>query len=102
MRISDWSSDVCSSACYQADGLYIGLGIGDYSDTSGEPTRAFASERGLHLIQVDLPSDHGFDIPTGSKPAKRVPCSASGTSSRHIFVEAASPDGPALDIGHEY
>src|SRR3546814_13341739 len=93
MRISDWSSDVCSSACYQADGLYIGLGIGDYSDTSGELTRAFASERGLHLIEVDLPSDHGFDIPNGSKAAKRVPCSACGLSKRHIFDETARTGG---------
>src|SRR6188474_2593293 len=28
---------------YQADGLYLGLGIGDYSDESGRLTRAFAS-----------------------------------------------------------
>src|SRR3546814_19250955 len=74
---------------YQADGLYIGLGIGDYSDTSGELTRAFASERGLHLIEVDLPSDHGLDIPNGSKAAKRVPCSACGLSKRPIFDEPA-------------
>ena len=27
---------------YEADGLYIGLGIGDYSDVSGEYARSFA------------------------------------------------------------
>src|SRR5687768_961656 len=32
---------------YEADGLYLGLGIGDYSDASGEHTRAFAAARGL-------------------------------------------------------
>jgi len=78
---------------YQADGLYLGLGIGDYSDASGEITRAFARDRGLHLIEVDLPSDHGFDIPTGAKAAKRVPCSACGLSKRHLFDEAARTGG---------
>src|SRR3546814_16512584 len=86
---------------YQADGLYIGLGIGDYSDTSGELTRAFASERGLHLIEVDLPSDHGFDIPNGSKAANSVPCSACGLSKRHIFDEAARTGGYEVGVtGH--
>ena len=35
---------------YRADGLYVGLGIGDYSDVSGAVRRdAFAADRGLHL-----------------------------------------------------
>ena len=74
---------------YAADGLYLGLGIGSYSDTSGAHARAFATERGLHLIEVDLPSDHGFDIPGGAKAAKRVPCSVCGLSKRHLFDQAA-------------
>jgi uncharacterized protein (TIGR00269 family) len=78
---------------YQADGLYLGLGIGDYSDASGAAARAFARQRGLHLIEVDLPSDHGFDIPTGAKAARRVPCSACGLSKRHLFDEAARSGG---------
>jgi len=40
---------------YRADGLYIGLGIGAYSDTSAEHARRFATDRGLHLVEVDLP-----------------------------------------------
>jgi uncharacterized protein (TIGR00269 family) len=78
---------------YDADGLYLGLGIGDYSDASGEMARAFAADRGLHLIEVDLPTDHGFDIPTGAKAARRVPCSACGLSKRHLFDEAARTGG---------
>ncbi|MHB1138697.1 MAG: ATP-binding protein [Microthrixaceae bacterium] len=86
---------------YQADGLYIGLGIGDYSDVSGEHARRFAAERGLHLIEVDLPSDHGFDIPTGSRAARRAPCSACGTSKRHLFDRAALDGGyDVLVTGH--
>jgi tRNA-5-methyluridine54 2-sulfurtransferase len=78
---------------YQADGLYVGLGIDEYSDASGEAARAFASQRGLHLVEVDLPAEHGFDIPTGSRAAKRAPCSACGLSKRHLFDDAARRGG---------
>ncbi len=44
-------------------------------------------------IEVDLPTDHGFDIPSGAKAAKRVPCSACGLSKRHLFDEAARRHG---------
>ena len=78
---------------YRADGLYIGLGIGDYSETSAEYARAFARELGLHLREISLRDDHGFDIPTASKATRRVPCSACGTSKRHLFDEAAIEGG---------
>jgi uncharacterized protein (TIGR00269 family) len=78
---------------YEADGLYVGLGIGDYSEASGAMARAFASERGLHLVEVDLPGDHGFDVPGAAKATRRVPCSACGLSKRHVFDEAARAGG---------
>ncbi|HJR26784.1 MAG TPA: tRNA(Ile)-lysidine synthetase [Acidimicrobiales bacterium] len=78
---------------YDVDGLYLGLGIGEYSDASGDAARAFAGERGLHLLEIDLPADHGFDIPSGARAAKRVPCSACGLSKRHLFDEAARRHG---------
>jgi tRNA-5-methyluridine54 2-sulfurtransferase len=81
--------DILRELGYDADGLYLGLGIGEYSDASGAAARAFARDRGLSLIEVDLPTDHGFDIPSGSRAAKRVPCSACGLSKRHLFDEAA-------------
>jgi uncharacterized protein (TIGR00269 family) len=84
-----------------ADGLYVGLGIGDYSDTSAEHARAFARDRGLTLRVVDLPEDHGFDIPTGSRAARRAPCSACGLSKRHVFDTAALEGGyDVLVTGH--
>src|SRR5438876_3505304 len=49
---------------YSAAGMYLGLGIGAYSDRSGEVANGFADERGAELIRVDLRSDYGFDIPT--------------------------------------
>ena len=41
---------------YDADGLYVGLGIGEYSDQSGEYARAFAKEHDWPLLEVDLRS----------------------------------------------
>jgi tRNA-5-methyluridine54 2-sulfurtransferase len=93
--------DILLELGYQADGLYLGLGIGEYSDASGEAARAFARERGLRLLEVDLPTDHGFDIPSGSRAARRVPCSACGLSKRHLFDEAARTGGyDVLVTGH--
>src|SRR5690606_21816256 len=70
--------DLLRELGYEADGLYLGLGIGEYSEASGAYARAFAAERGWTLHEVDLPGEHGFDIPTGAKAARRVPCSACG------------------------
>ena len=86
---------------YQADGLYIGLGIGDYSDVSGGYAERFAAQRGLKLIQIKLREDYGYDIPTASKATRRVPCSACGLTKRHLFDKAALDGGyTALVTGH--
>jgi len=86
---------------YQADGLYLGLGIGEYSDESGGFARRFAEERGLRLIEIDLRQQYGYDIPAGSRAAKRAPCSACGLSKRHLFNAAALEGGyDAVVTGH--
>ena len=93
--------DILVELGYHADGLYIGLGIGDYSETSAEYARAFAAERGLKLIEVKLRDDYGYDVPTASKATKRVPCSACGVSKRHLFDKAAIDGGyTVLVTGH--
>ncbi|MDA8301136.1 MAG: tRNA(Ile)-lysidine synthetase [Actinomycetota bacterium] len=78
---------------YQADGLYIGLGIAGYSEPSGEYARAFAERRGARLVEVDLPRDYGYDVRSGAAADHRVPCSACGLSKRHIFDRAALEGG---------
>ncbi len=86
---------------YDADGLYLGLGIGDYSDTSGRYAREFAAQHDLKLIEVDLPNDYGFDVPDGSRAAKRAPCSACGLSKRHLFNDTALAHGyDVVATGH--
>src|SRR4051812_10319248 len=77
---------------YEADGLYLGLGIGEYSGSSAQYARAFATARGVKLVEIDLRGDYGFDVPTAAKATKRVPCSACGLSKRHLF-DAAARDG---------
>ena len=81
--------DILLELGYRADGLYIGLGIGEYSDVSHDYTRQFADERGLNLTTIDLRAEYGYDVPTAAKVTKRVPCSACGLSKRHLFDKAA-------------
>ncbi len=85
--------DMLIEVGYQADGLYIGLGIGEYSTDSGEYVQRFAEERGLHLQTVDLRDEYGYDVPTASRATERVPCSACGLSKRHLFDKAALDGG---------
>ena len=93
--------DVLVELGYQADGLYLGLGIGDYSDESGDYARKFAFDRGLTLREVDLREHHGYDVPTAAWATRRVPCSACGLSKRHLFDQAARDGGyDVVATGH--
>ena len=93
--------DMLTELGYRADGLYIGLGIGEYSDESHRITCEFAADRGLTLHTIDLRADHGFDIPTAARATRRVPCSACGLSKRHIFDrETARLGYDVLATGH--
>ena len=85
--------DMLVEAGYRADGLYIGLGIGEYSTDSGGYVRRFAEQRGLTLQVIDLRDDYGYDIPTASRATGRVPCSACGLSKRRLFDRAALQGG---------
>ena len=93
--------DILRELGYAADGLYLGLGIGEYSDISRATTEAFAAARGLTLRVVDLPTDHGFDVPGAAEATRRVPCSACGLSKRHLFNQAAIDGGyDVVATGH--
>jgi tRNA-5-methyluridine54 2-sulfurtransferase len=85
--------DILVEMGYAADGLYVGLGIGEYSDESGRIAQAFADERGLTLRYVSLRDEYGYDIPTAARATRRVPCSACGMSKRHLFDQAALEGG---------
>src|SRR5438093_9431083 len=80
---------------YQADGMYIRLGIGDYSRRSQEKSEAFAAGHGLRLHQVDLREDHGFVVPDLLDTRSGKPCAACGTVKRYHFNKVAA------DLGYD-
>jgi len=86
---------------YRPDGLYLGLGIGEYSEDSGHTARAFAQDRGLKLHEVDLANDFGYDIPRAAAATHRAPCGACGLSKRHLFNSVAVEHGyDVVATGH--
>jgi tRNA-5-methyluridine54 2-sulfurtransferase len=82
---------------YRADGLYVGLGIGGYSQRSGEICRAFAEERaeprGARLLEVDLADEYGYTTPSGSQATSRSTCGVCGLSKRYVFNRVAFEEG---------
>jgi tRNA-5-methyluridine54 2-sulfurtransferase len=93
--------DILLDLGYSADGVYLGLGIGDYSDTSRVHAEKYAVARGANLHVVDIPAEHGFGVPDAARATKRVPCSACGLSKRHLLNRAAlDGDYDVLATGH--
>jgi uncharacterized protein (TIGR00269 family) len=89
---------------YQVDGLYLGLGIGGYSDRSGQVCQAFADERGATLRSHDLAAEHGFAIPQAAAAAAtggRATCGVCGLSKRYVFNSTALAGGyDVVATGH--
>jgi uncharacterized protein (TIGR00269 family) len=93
--------DILLDLGYRADGLVIGLGIGEYSASSTAHARAFAADRDAHLIEIDLRDEHGMDVPTAARATRRPACAACGLSKRHLFDRAAIEGGyDAVATGH--
>jgi tRNA-5-methyluridine54 2-sulfurtransferase len=86
---------------YDASGLYLGLGIDDYSDRSGRVVHGFAESRDAELIHVDLRTAYGFDIPTAGRRGSRSTCAVCGLSKRYAFNRAALEGGfDVVATGH--
>jgi uncharacterized protein (TIGR00269 family) len=86
---------------YRADGLYLGLGIHDYSTRSGQIARRFAERRGARLHTVDLADEYGYDIPAASKLRRRSSCGVCGLSKRYVFNRVARQHGyDVMATGH--
>jgi uncharacterized protein (TIGR00269 family) len=93
--------DLLCELGYSADGLYVGLGIGEYSERSLSFAEEFAERRDVTLHTVSLRSEYAFDVPTAAKATGRVPCSACGMSKRHVFDRFALENGyDVLATGH--
>ncbi len=101
--------DVLLKLGYQADGLYISLGIDggcDYSGQSLAKTRAFidAFWPQAHLEVVDVPAVYGASISEAARLTRRgrdKPCSVCGLVKRHVMNRVAHEGGyAALATGH--
>ncbi|MGZ4108055.1 MAG: ATP-binding protein [Actinomycetota bacterium] len=93
--------DVLLGLGYAAAGLYLGLGIGEYSDRSGRVVKAFAEERSAELIAVDLRQEYGFDVPTAGERGSRSTCAVCGLSKRYVFNRVALEHGfDVVATGH--
>ena len=93
--------DVLLELGYRADGLYLGLGIGEYSDArTGSRARSPTNAR-RELVEVDLARDFGFDVPTAGKKGSRSTCAVCGLSKRYVFNRAAREGGyDVIATGH--
>lgn len=94
--------DVLWRLGYQADGLYIGLGIDseiNYSNQSRVYAEQFAQAHGLLLHVVDVRETYGESIPSVAYRTQRGrgrPCSVCGISKRHIMNQVAFVGGYAV------
>jgi uncharacterized protein (TIGR00269 family) len=93
--------DLLLALGYEAEGMTIGLGIGDYSEASTVAAVAYAESRDLPLRRIDLRDEYGYDIPTAAAVTRRVPCSSCGMSKRHLIDKAALEGGfDVVATGH--
>lgn len=85
---------------YRADGFYIHLGIGEYSERSREKVESFVKKTGAELIVHDLTKDMG-GIPELKKLTSREACSVCGLVKRYNFNRVAKENGyNVLATGH--
>ena len=83
--------DILIKLGYQADGLYIGLGIGDdggYSDLSRQMCEKFSRERHQKLHVIDIKREYGESIPQIAQRTRRgkdKACSVCGLTKRHVM-----------------
>ena len=93
--------DILTHLGYTVDGVYLHLGIGEYSSDSLRFSEEFAAARGLTLRIVDLPDQYDFSVPEAAAASHRSPCSACGLSKRYILNRMAATSGyDVLIMGH--
>ncbi len=85
--------DTLTGLGYRTTGFHIQLGIGDYSKRALAATRAFAEERGLELLVVDVRESFGLTIPQLAQSTGRAACSGCGLSKRYLMNRVAADEG---------
>ncbi len=96
--------DILARMEYQVAGLYVDLGIGEYSKRSREKSEAFAQSIGGRLIIEDVAAVYGdgeMGITELSDSLRRVPCSGCGLTKRYVTNHIARELGfDVLATGH--
>ncbi len=93
--------DVLAEDGYRTTGLYLDLGIFDYSVESRAKCEAFAAARGLPLVVRRVADEVGAPVPVIKQVTRRPPCSGCGLSKRYLMNRAALEEGiPVVATGH--
>ncbi len=85
--------DVLLEDGYAATGLYLDLGIFDYSVESRARCEAFAADRRAELIVVRVADEVGAPVPVIKDVTRRPPCSGCGLSKRYLMNRVALERG---------
>jgi tRNA-5-methyluridine54 2-sulfurtransferase len=93
--------DVLLDEGYRTVGLYLDLGIFDYSVESRAKCEAFAAARGAQLLVRRVADEVGAPVPVIKSVTRRPPCSGCGLSKRYLMNRVALDEGlPVVATGH--
>lgn len=93
--------DVLIEEGYRTAGLYLDLGISEYSEDSKAKCEAFAAARSQPLHVARVADAVGAPIPEVQKATRRPTCSACGLSKRYLMNRVALERGyEVLATGH--
>jgi uncharacterized protein (TIGR00269 family) len=93
--------DVLIDEGYRTTGLYLDLGIFDYSVESRAKCEAFAASRGVPLLVRRVADEVGAPVPVIKQVTRRPPCSGCGLSKRYLMNRVALDEGmPVVATGH--
>ena len=85
--------DVLIDEGYPTTGLYLDLGIFDYSVESRAKCETFAAARGVPLIVTSVAEEVGAPVPVIKDVTRRPPCSGCGLSKRYLMNRVALDRG---------
>ena len=93
--------DVLIDEGYRTTGLYLDLGIFDYSVESTARCEAFAASREAPLIISRVADEMGAPVPEIKQVTRRPACSGCGLSKRYLMNRVALEHGfPVVATGH--
>ena len=93
--------DVLIDEGYRTTGLYLDLGIFEYSVESKARCEKFAAARSVPLIIAAVAEEVGAPVPVIQSVTRRPPCSGCGLSKRYLMNRVAlEHEIPVVATGH--